>query len=195
VNYGGFLVAEHRTFCPEIQAKHRRMPYPEALVRPMREDLTRLGIRELRDASDVDAALEESASGLSLVVINSVCGCAAANARPAVAMALQRGPKPDHTYTVFAGQDLEATARVREHLVGIPPSSPFMAVLKDGDPVFIVERRHIEGRSASAIAGDLVGAFERFSGNGESTEGPSTPESSDAPERESGLPPTFRSIM
>lgn len=171
------------------------MPYPEALVRPMRDDLTRLGIRELLDAAAVESALRESADGLALYVVNSVCGCAAANARPAVAMALNRGPAPDHSYTVFAGQDLEATSRLREHLAGIPPSSPFMALLKNGEPVYVIERRHIEGRSASAIAGDLVSALERFSGESEGVDSPESPEMADAPERDGGLPPTFRSIM
>jgi putative YphP/YqiW family bacilliredoxin len=171
------------------------MPYPEALVRPMRDDLTRLGIRELMTADEVDAAVEESSEGLSLFVINSVCGCAAANARPAVAMALQRGPAPVRAFTVFAGQELEATARLREHLMGIPPSSPFMAVLKNGDPVYVIERRHIEGRSASAIATDLVSAFENYSGESAGDGAPQTPESAEGPERESGLPSTFRSIL
>lgn len=161
----------------------------------MREDLTRLGIRELLSADEVDAAMSESSEGLSLYVINSVCGCAAANARPAVAMALQRGPAPDRTFTVFAGQELEATARLREHLVGIPPSSPFIAVVKDGDPVYIIERRHIEGRSASAIATDLVSAFENFSGESTGDGAPQRPESQEGPERDGGLPPTFRSIL
>ncbi|MFW5973104.1 MAG: BrxA/BrxB family bacilliredoxin, partial [Bacteroidota bacterium] len=124
------------------------MPYPEALVSPMRAELARLGITELHTASDVEQALAESEEGTSLVVINSVCGCSAASARPAVAMALQSPVTPDRSYTVFAGQDMEATARMREHLAGIPPSSPFVALLKDGDPVYVVERKHIEGRSA-----------------------------------------------
>jgi putative YphP/YqiW family bacilliredoxin len=172
------------------------MPYPEAFVRPMRDDLTRLGIRELLSAEDVETALTESESGLTLIVINSVCGCAAANARPAVAMALQKGPAPDRSYTVFAGQELEATARLREHLAGIPPSSPFIAVLKDGDPAYIIERRHIEGRSASAIASDIVSALERFSGTeDDAAAGPASPEAVEAPEQENGLPSTFRSIL
>ena len=142
------------------------MPYPEQLVAPMRAELTRLGVQELTTAADVDAALAKSASGTMLAIVNSVCGCAAANARPAVALAQSVAPQPDSTVTVFAGQDLEATARMREHLAGIPPSSPFMALFKDGDPVWVLERRMIEGRSASAIATDLKTAFETYCGPG-----------------------------
>ena len=172
------------------------MPYPEPLVTPMREELTRLGVEELRTAADVDRAMEEASEGTTLAIVNSVCGCAAANARPAVAMARGIKTQPDRYVTVFAGQDLEATARLREHLVGIPPSSPFMALLKDGDPVFVLERRHIEGRSASAIAHDLVGAFERFcgaaSGDGAVQQEPVVEE---AQKPADDLPPTFRSIL
>ena len=171
------------------------MPYPEPLVQPMRQELTRLGVDELRTADDVDAALEQAESGTLLAVINSVCGCAAANARPAVSLARQHdGPQPDRYVTVFAGQDLEATQRLREHLAGVPPSSPFMALFKDGDPVFLIERRHIEGRSASAIASDLVGAFDRFCGEG--SEAPGEPErpAVEQPQR-AGTPASFRSIM
>jgi len=171
------------------------MPYPEELVRPMREELTRLGVKELRDAAAVDAAFEAARGGTLLLVINSVCGCAAANARPAVALALQAPvSKPDHWVTVFAGQDLEATAQARAYLPGIPPSSPFIALFKYGEPVYILERRHIEGRSASAIAADLVGAFEKYCGTeAMPEEGPEMPEvSAYGP---SSLPPTFRSIL
>lgn len=170
------------------------MPYPEALVQPMRHELTQLGVDELRDADAVDEAVQKSEDGTMLVVINSVCGCAAANARPAVALARRHATQPDRYVTVFAGQDLDATSRVREHLAGIPPSSPFMALFKSGDPVYIIERRHIEGRSANAIASDLVKAFDKYCGEG-GTDG-------DAPERPQGasaqddsLPKTFRSIM
>lgn len=166
------------------------MPYPEQLVYPMRQELVRLGVEELQDAVAVDQFLNDASKGTALVVINSVCGCAAANARPAVAMARQHAIQPDLYVTVFAGQDMEATARIREHLAGIPPSSPFMALLKDGVPVAVIERRHIEGRSASAIAQDLVHAFDAFCGNGENV--------SPAIESESegdGLPDTFRSIL
>jgi putative YphP/YqiW family bacilliredoxin len=171
------------------------MPYPEMLVAPMRDELTRLGVRELRTAADVDAAMSEAASGTTLAIVNSVCGCAAANARPAVAYVQQVAPGPDRQVTVFAGQDLDATARLREHLAGIPPSSPFMVLLKDGDPVFVLERRHIEGRSASAIATDLKTAFETYCGpdGADAPDAPASPGAETAPP--SSVSPTFRSIL
>ena len=170
--------------------------YPEPLVQPMREELTRLGVEELRDAAAVDRAWEQAQEGTTLAVVNSVCGCAAANARPAVALARQAPVQPDRYVTVFAGQDTEATAQARAHLVGIPPSSPFFALLKDGEPVFVVERRHIEGRSASAIATDLVRAFEAHCGEGASGDGaPGRPDVSEARPEDRGLPSTFRSIL
>jgi putative YphP/YqiW family bacilliredoxin len=172
------------------------MPYPEPLVQPMRAELTRLGVEELPDAAAVDQAMEEADGQTVLVVINSVCGCAAANARPAVAMAKQNEAQPDRYVTVFAGQDLEATSRMREHLAGIPPSSPFMALLKDGDPVFVLERRHIEGRSASAIATDLVGAFDKYCGTDATTNGEAErPDLAEQPDARGELPNTFRSIL
>jgi putative YphP/YqiW family bacilliredoxin len=137
-----------------------KMPYPEMLVRPMREDLTRLGVQELRTPEEVDETLK--ASGTTLLVVNSVCGCAARNARPAVAIALQHAHRPDQAVTVFAGQDLEATARAREYLHGYPPSSPSIALLQDGDLVYMLERHSIEGRDADQIADDLANAFDRF---------------------------------
>ena len=172
------------------------MPYPEPLVTPMREELTRLGVEELRTAEAVDAAMSTAQEGTTLAIVNSVCGCAAANARPAVALVQRTEPQPDRYVTVFAGQDLDATARLREHLAGVPPSSPFMALFRDGDPVFVLERRHIEGRSASAIAQDLAAAFGRHCGA-------DAPPADDAVERPDtqpapaagGLPPTFRSIL
>ena len=167
------------------------MPYPEALVTPMRQELTQLGIEELRDAAAVEHMLDESKQGTTLVVINTVCGCAAASARPAMAMALRHPVQPDRKVTVFAGQDLEATHRLREHLAGIPPSSPFVALLKEGDPVHVMERRNIEGRSASAIASDLVQAFDTHCGEA----GASSETSEPVPAEENGLPPTFRSIL
>ncbi|MFQ5569719.1 MAG: BrxA/BrxB family bacilliredoxin [Rhodothermales bacterium] len=172
------------------------MPYPEALVQPMRFELTRLGVEELLHAEDVDAAFEQAEDGTMLLVINSVCGCAAANARPAVALARQYNVQPDRMVTVFAGQDLEATSRAREMLVGIPPSSPFMALFKNGDPVYIIERRHIEGRSANAIATDLIHAFGKYCGT-EATaeEGPESPEVVRMSTMTHDLPPTFRSIL
>ena len=173
------------------------MPYPEALVTPMRQELTRLGVEELRTADSVDAVFADADDETTLLVINSVCGCAAANARPAVALAKQAdGPQPDRYVTVFAGQDLEATQRAREYLMGIPPSSPFIALFRGSDPVFVVERRHIEGRSAGAIASDLVRAFESYTG--EAAEGDAEPERPDVaqePQSDNGLPSTFRSIM
>jgi len=132
--------------------------YPEPLVAPMRHELTRLGVAELRTAEQVDAAL--GAPGTTLVVVNSVCGCAARNARPAIAMALQHTATPDRATTVFAGQDTAATQRAREHFAGYAPSSPAIALMKDGDVVFMLERWQIEGRSAQAIAEDLAGAFD-----------------------------------
>ncbi len=133
------------------------MMYPEQLLIPMRQELTRLGVEELRTADAVDAVLP--AAGTTLVVVNSVCGCAARNARPAVAMALQSEKKPQRATTVFAGQDVDATQRAREYFTGYAPSSPSIALMKDGDVVFMLERRQIEGRSAQEIAADLQQAF------------------------------------
>ncbi len=137
------------------------MMYPEPLLIPMRQELTRLGIDELRTAAAVDATLGDL-KGTALVVVNSVCGCAARNARPAVAMAMSHAVKPDVATTVFAGQDREATERAREYFVGYPPSSPSIALLKDGDVVFMLGRHRIEGRSAQEIAADLTTAFDQF---------------------------------
>lgn len=154
------------------------MPYPEQLVQPMREELTRLGIRELRSAEDVDAAFDMKPEETMLLVVNSVCGCAAGMARPAVGMALQHETKPDSAVTVFAGQDLDATIRAREYMAGIPPSSPFMALIRGGDVAYVIERRHIEGRSANAIAMNLVQAFDRYCGleADMAEDGPESPE-------------------
>ena len=135
--------------------------YPEQLLIPMRQELTRYGVTELRTAQDVDATLKDH-KGTAMVVVNSVCGCAARNARPAVAKALSHSIKPDAVTTVFAGQDREATERAREYFVGYPPSSPSIALLKDGEVVFMLGRHRIEGRSADEIAVDLTGAFDRF---------------------------------
>jgi putative YphP/YqiW family bacilliredoxin len=139
------------------------MMYDERFVTPMRQELTRLGVEELRTSDDVDARLK-GAPGTTLVVVNSVCGCAARNARPAIATALQHAVKPDHLTTVFAGQDVEATAKARAYFTGYPPSSPAIGLLKDGEVVFMLERWQIEGRSADAIAADLTDAFDRFCG-------------------------------
>ena len=136
------------------------MPYNPEVVRPMREELVRIGAQELLSADDVDAALED-ASGTALLVVNSVCGCAAANARPAVAIATGHEPQPDRILTVFAGQDLEATERAREYLVGYRPSSPSIALFRGGEHVFMLERHQIEGRDAFEIAEDLKQAYDR----------------------------------
>lgn len=135
------------------------MPYDERFVTPMREELTRLGVRELRTPAEVDATLRD-APGTTLVVVNSICGCAARNARPAVALALEHQRVPDTLTTVFAGQDLDATARARSYFTGYGPSSPQIGLLKDGKLVYMLERHQIEGRSAATIAQDLVAAFD-----------------------------------
>src|SRR5215211_5258258 len=135
--------------------------YPEQIIAPMRQELTRLGVEEMRTAEEVDEKLKD-APGTTLVVVNSICGCAARMARPAVAQALQHGTRPDHAYTVFAGQDVDATQRARSYFTGYPPSSPSIALLKDGRLAFILERYQIEGRSADEIARDLTAAFEKF---------------------------------
>lgn len=135
--------------------------YDERFVTPMREELTQLGVREMRTADEVDEVLRD-VRGTTLVVVNSICGCAARNARPAVARALESGKHPDRLTTVFAGQDAEATARAREYFTPYPPSSPQIALLKDGAVAFMLERRQIEGRNAEEIAKDLVEAFERY---------------------------------
>jgi putative YphP/YqiW family bacilliredoxin len=133
--------------------------YDERFVTPMRQELTRLGVEEMRTPDEVDVRLKDS-KGTTLVVVNSICGCAARMARPAVAMALQHATRPDHLTTVFAGQDADATERARSYFTGYPPSSPQIALMKDGQIVFMLERWQIEGRPADAIAEDLVEAFE-----------------------------------
>lgn len=132
--------------------------YDEMIVAPMRQELTRLGIQETRTASEVDAVLGEK-KGTVLVVVNSVCGCAAGMARPAVAMALENETLPDRMITVFAGNDREATQRAREYFVGFRPSSPAIALMKDGQVVKMLERWQIEGRHAHDIAAELSAAF------------------------------------
>lgn len=136
------------------------MLYDPVLVQPMREELIRLGVRELTTSEEVGEALGPD-SGTVLLVVNSVCGCAARNARPAVALASHHPTRPDAMVTVFAGQDAEATARAREFLTGYRPSSPSIALLHDGDLVFMLERHQIEGRSAAAIADEMKAAFDR----------------------------------
>ncbi len=137
------------------------MPYSEILIKPMREDLTRIGIEETRTPEQVEAAIKD-AKGTLLVVVNSVCGCAAGKARPGVAMALQNEARPDRSITVFAGADIEATAKAREHFAPYPPSSPQIGLFKDGKLVFMLERHQIENRYAEEIAQELTQAFDRF---------------------------------
>ena len=140
------------------------MPYPEIMIKPMREDLTRLGVEEMRTASDVDSTVTTS-KGTLMVIVNSICGCAAGKARPGVALALQHEVKPDKVATVFAGADIEATERARSYFTGYGPSSPSIAILKDGQLVFMLERYQIEGRDARQIAGELTKAFEEHCKN------------------------------
>lgn len=137
------------------------MPYSEILIRPMREDLTRHGVEELRTAEAVDEAVQNS-KGTLMLVVNSVCGCAAGKARPGVALALQNEVKPDKVATVFAGADIEATERARSYFTGYGPSSPSIALLKDGQLVYMLERYQIEGRDAHQIAGELTQAFDKY---------------------------------
>lgn len=134
------------------------MPYPEFMVAPMRQDLVRIGFKELRTPEDVDGVLGQEGAP-TLVVVNSVCGCAAGMMRPAVYLSLQGPKKPGVLTTVFAGQDLEATERAREYIVGFPPSSPSVALFKDGDLVYFMERHQIEGRHPEDIAADLEAAY------------------------------------
>lgn len=139
------------------------MPYNPMLVAPMREEMVRMGARELTTAEEVDAALGDP-KGTSLVFVNSVCGCAAGNARPALRLALEHPARPQEVVTVFAGQDLDATARARQYFADYAPSSPSMALLKDGEVVHFVHRHQIEGRTPQAIAADLTAAFDKYCG-------------------------------
>ncbi len=134
--------------------------YPEEIVRPMKEELTTIGFKELLSIDDVESAM--SKLGTALVVVNSVCGCAAANARPAVRISLNNSNTPDHLYTVFAGVDRDATDAARAKMVPFPPSSPSLALFKDGELVHMIERHHIEGRTAQLIAENLIQAFNEF---------------------------------
>lgn len=136
------------------------MAYSELMIGPMRRELTRLGIRELRTPEEVDAFMAEARSTTALLAINSMCGCAAGSMRPAVAMALGHAVRPALQATVFAGQDVEATARAREYIVGYPPSSPSVALFKDGAVVYMLERHQIQGRPPEEIAADLIAAFD-----------------------------------
>jgi len=135
--------------------------YPEEFVGPMRQELTRIGFQELRTAEQVDATLGAE-KRTTLVVVNSICGCAAGKARPAIARALSNSARPEVLLTVFAGQDTAATDRARGYFTGYAPSSPSIALFRDGKLAFMLERRDIESRDAFAIAADLTGAFERF---------------------------------
>jgi len=139
------------------------MAYPESFVAPMREELSRLGIEELRTAPEVDAAVK-STSGTLMIVVNSICGCAAGKARPGIARALQHAVRPDRVATVFAGADLEATNRARSYFTGYPPSSPSIGLLRDGQLIWMLERRQIENQGPEQIATALTAAFEKFCG-------------------------------
>jgi putative YphP/YqiW family bacilliredoxin len=139
------------------------MPYPEMMIKPMRDEVTRLGVQELRTVAEVDAALGET-DGTAMVFVNSVCGCAAGGARPALTRALANPRLPTRKYSVFAGQDLDATARARSYFGEYQPSSPSVALLKDGEVVAFMHRHQIEGRSPDQIAADLVTAFDRHCG-------------------------------
>lgn len=137
------------------------MPYPEYLIAPMRGEMTEMGARELRTASAVDDVVKNS-SGVVMMVVNSVCGCAAGKARPGIAKALQHQNRPDVLATVFAGADIEATDRARQYFSGYAPSSPSIGLLRDGKLIYMMERSQIETRSAEMIAAELTQAFDRF---------------------------------
>lgn len=134
--------------------------YPELMLIPMREELTKAGIQEARSAADVDAALAQP--GTTLLVVNSICGCAAGKMRPGVRLALQHSTRPDHAITVFAGQDREATDRARSYFQGHPPTSPAIAILRDGQLVYLLQRSAIESSTAPAIAQELTRAFDTY---------------------------------
>jgi putative YphP/YqiW family bacilliredoxin len=134
--------------------------YPEIMLIPMREELSRAGVNEARTAADVDTALAQP--GTTLLVVNSICGCAAGKMRPAVRLALQHATRPDQSVTVFAGQDSEATERARDYFEGNPPSSPAIAILRDGQLVYLMQRSAIESSTAPAIAQELTRAFDTY---------------------------------
>jgi len=134
--------------------------YPEVMLIPMREELTKAGLAEARSSADVDAAVAQP--GTTMLVVNSICGCAAGKMRPGVRLALQHGVKPDHAVTVFAGQDREATERARSYFQGHPPTSPAIAILRDGQLVYLMQRSAIESSTAPAIAQELTRAFETY---------------------------------
>ena len=137
------------------------MPYPEQLIAPMRGEMTEMGARELRTVEAVDDVVKNS-SGVVMLVVNSVCGCAAGKARPGIAMALQHANRPDVLATVFAGADIEATDRARQYFTGYAPSSPSIGLLRDGKLVYMMERSQIETRSADMIAAELTQAFDKY---------------------------------
>lgn len=137
------------------------MPYSPLLVKPMREELTSIGVEELMTAQDVDSFMADK-NGTTMLIVNSVCGCAAGQARPGVRLALESPTKPDRVGTVFAGQDVEATAQARGYFADVPPSSPSIALFRDGELVYFVPRHKIEGADAHAVAEDLKQAFERY---------------------------------
>jgi bacilliredoxin len=137
------------------------MPYPESFIGPMREELTRLGVQELRTPEQVDSLIRET-PGTVMVVVNSMCGCAAGKARPGIALALQHSNKPDASGTVFAGGDIDATERARGYFLPYPPSSPSVAILRNGELVYMLERRQIENQSAMGIAQALTDAFDKY---------------------------------
>ena len=139
------------------------MPYSPLLVKPMREELTTLGVQELLTSDDVETFFGEE-DGTSLLIFNSVCGCAAGMARPGVRLAMQHATTPDRVASVFAGQDVEATAKARSYIADIPPSSPSMALFKDGELVWFLPRHKIEGRDAEAVSQDLAQAFDEHAG-------------------------------
>jgi putative YphP/YqiW family bacilliredoxin len=135
--------------------------YPEIMVIPMREELTRLGVEELKTASDVDSKLQ-APQGTTLVIVNSICGCAAGRLRPAVRTALQNASRPDRSFSVFAGQDLEATERARSYFTGYPPSSPSLALFRDGKLIHMMQRSDIEHRDSNDIAAELIRVFDQY---------------------------------
>jgi len=138
------------------------------MIHPMREELTRIGVEELRTPEDVQKTIENS-TGTVMVVVNSICGCAAGKARPGIARALQHSVRPDKVGTVFAGADIEATEKARSYFTGYEPSSPSIAILKDGQLVYMMERRQIEGRDASQVASELIQAFDQHCAKAEAT--------------------------
>lgn len=143
------------------------MPYSELMIRPMREELTRIGVEELRTPEQVDNLL--NSKGTVMVVVNSICGCAAGKARPGIAQALEHDVKPEKVATVFAGADIEATEKARSYFTGYQPSSPSIALLKDGELVWMMERREIEGKAASQVADELRRAFDQHCAKTEAT--------------------------